>query len=179
MTSLFSRLLFPVLIIALSGSAGCVNLTSSSSEDSGIKIAIGQDSMAINGTPSTLPLQKEALISAFGEPDEVHPLVNTIRVWNDLGIYAYSRPSNSAVHDLSLAFGKENFKFHPKQAFKGRLSVGSTVLRRGQSVKELEAAGFAFDNVVPDMLVKHVGGISVMVSVKGDKMTSASIALPE
>ena len=147
----------------------------------GMKIVLTQESISFDGKNIVFPLTMDALIAELGERDGTHALHNTIRVWNNLGIYSYSRPGTSEVHQVSFAFQFEDFNFCPSNSFTGVVSIGSIYIHENSSLANLQALGFESDPItfLPDRYILEIGEISIYIDMPNNKITSASIALPE
>ena len=109
----------------------------------------------------------ESLTAKLGEPDEIHQLHNTIRVWNDLGIYCYTKPDSSNIHDISFGFSIGDADFHPTQPFAGVISVNIDHIHMGTNKAALKLAGFKPSPYIYKQYTKEIGSISIFVDTVG------------
>lgn len=95
-----------------------------------IQIHFTENSFEINDVPVTLPMSIDALQSIIGVADEnFKGRDNTLYVWSDSGIRAYSKDTKE-VYGLELNYRIKNYKHFPKQAFSGK------ILLNGVDIKE-------------------------------------------
>jgi hypothetical protein len=139
----------------------------------GFRVMIGDAGIKFGDKQLTLPATKAQLVEILGEPDRTVMKVNDILVWDQRGIYAYSKKDRDEIHDISFAFRKQDYDFEPATQFTAPLEVAGTPISAYTTAAELKQAGFVYDLSHE----KIVGGKSVIVDFDGGVM-SLSYSLP-
>lgn len=144
-----------------------------------MQVTIDATSIFIGERSCALPLAIGRLIEILGEPDETHNLANTIRVWNEQGIYCYTKPNTGTVYDISFLFARDKFDFSPTSIFSGTVTIESIQVAEGTSSKELIAQGFVRDHFIPGQLSWVDGPLSVFVDTRNNAISDVSVTLPQ
>ncbi len=124
MTPFLSRL---ILLLSL--------LLSSPSIDAGevvrkyVAVEVRQGAVFVEGTRVTEESTLADYEALLGKADRVTNLKNTIHTYDALGIQLYQAPDAKTIHSISLDFAGRQFKFSPKETFRGVLIVDDQVLR--------------------------------------------------
>ncbi len=85
-----------------------------------ITINLSQNNFNVNNTSLNFPIEIEALEKVLLAPKRtIKKKYNTIYIWDDLGILAYSE-KGKVVESLQLELKKESFDYSPKEIFKGK-----------------------------------------------------------
>lgn len=100
------------------------------SDPSQIKIELGDNRIAINGAPVSIPSHISKLTKLLGKPRKVicqkgKDGVQRINyAWDELGLYCYTR-GGSSVHCIGIHMNKGDFStdFFPAQFFKGTVTI--------------------------------------------------------
>jgi len=171
------------LIAVVIASVGCEKKIAFDPQSvKGMKIVITDDSISFEGREIVLPVTIDALVAELGEPDEAHFLQYTIRVWNKLGFYCYTKPESRDVSDICIGFPFEDFEdfdFYPTNYFTGVVSVGSDHFHKGTSFRNLGASGFTATFPNSYTYTKEIGEISIYIHARDGKITSVAFDLPE
>src|SRR6056297_3636328 len=95
----------PRLAISFFGFLGCslaMLATPAAAEDGeAILIDASGENFAIDGNEFPVGPTVDALVRLWGEPDRIRKGVNHVRIWDDLGIRAYSSPASPSVESLT------------------------------------------------------------------------------
>ena len=139
----------------------------------GFRVTIDDAGIKFGDKQLSLPATKAQLVEILGEPDRTLMKVNDILVWDQRGIYAYSKKNRDEIHDISFAFRKQEYDFDPATQFTAPLDVAGTPIAASTTADELKQAGFVYDLSHEKM----VGGKSVIVEFEGGVL-SLSYSLP-
>lgn len=173
------RAMFPclVLLVALVGcgkpAAKKKASASAPPPPPGFRVTIDDAGIKFGDKQLTLPATKAQLVEILGEPDRTVKKVNDILVWDQRGIYAYSKKDRDEIHDISFALRKQEYDFDPATQFTAPLDVAGTPISASTTAAELKQAGFVYDLSHE----KIVGGKSVIVDFDNGVM-SLSYSLP-
>jgi hypothetical protein len=129
----------------------------------GFRVTIDDAGIKFGDKQLTLPATKAQLVEILGEPDRTVMKVNDILVWDQRGIYAYSKKGGDEIHDISFAFRKQDYDFEPATQFTAPLDVAGMPISAATTADELKQAGFVYDLSHE----KIVGGKSVIVDFDG------------
>jgi hypothetical protein len=126
------------------------------------------------GKEVPFPATRAQLVAALGEPSRTLDKVNRIFVWDQQGVYAYSKLERDEVHDISFAFTKEEYDYAPQSTFAGSIQIGGLQVSKGTPEADLVAGGFAKDG---SYLEKSLGTNVVLIAHEGG-VTSLSFSKP-
>jgi hypothetical protein len=116
-------------------------------------ISIDGDFVTISGKKFSMPIEEKEVIALWGKPDRTADLANRILTWDDLGIYLYIRPKDTAIHALAVAYSKYDLSFWPKKNYTGKLTLDGAEVTAKSTVPALEKAkkGNPFEkSLLPD-----------------------------
>lgn len=151
----------------------------------GTRVELSADGPSINGKVVAFPLTIAEITKLLGPPSRTVPKVNTIRVWDALGIYIYSKPGSPDVDSIAIAINKQRaYDFSPKCTCTGPIFLASVEVsdidtprslnRRlsGVAFKSFDPWGFGWDIHFPTysvgMLVDK-GGLSDTITIRSPK----------
>jgi hypothetical protein len=131
-----------------------------------LAVTITDTSANFAGKEVPFPATRAQLVAALGEPSRTVDKVNKIFVWDQQGIYAYSKTDRDFVHDISFSFAKEEWDYAPQTTFAGTIQLGGSQITKNTTEADLTAAGFQKDDYSFEkslgsniVLVEHEGGI--------------------
>ena len=116
------------------------------------------------GKEVPFPATRAQLVAALGEPSRTVDKVNKIFVWDQRGIYAYSKLDRDFVNDISFSFAKEEWDYAPQTPFAGTIEVGGLRISNGTTEADLTAAGFKKDDYSYE---KSLGANVVSIEYEG------------
>jgi hypothetical protein len=129
-------------------------------------VTISDTAAIFAGTAVPFPATRAQLVAALGEPSRTVDKANKIFVWDQKGIYAYSKTDRDFINDISFSFAKEEWDYAPQSTFSGSIQIGNLTITKDTTEAALVAGGFkkerfSFEkslgtNVV---LVEHEGGV--------------------
>jgi hypothetical protein len=126
------------------------------------------------GKEVPFPATRAQLVAALGEPSRTLDKVNKIFVWDQQGIYAYSKTDRDHIHDISFSFAKEEWDYAPQSTFGGSIQLGGLQITRSTTEAELTAAGFKKDDF---SFEKSLGMNLVLIELEGG-VKSLSFSVP-
>lgn len=104
-----------------------------------INISFQNEEININNTKFTLPIEREKLFAILGQPSRRSPLANTIYTWDDTGVIAYEKPSQSIIFCLAFILDNTTMDdvFTPKLPFKGNLIIDGARINSNSTLEEI------------------------------------------
>lgn len=102
------------------------------------EIKLDETDLYINGTKLTLPVKPDTLVELLGKASRVVPTeVNTIWVWDDLGVLAYQPPNVDVAKSVNIALGPRDYEFWPKKVFQGTLTLDGAPITPGTTMQAI------------------------------------------
>jgi hypothetical protein len=126
------------------------------------------------GKEVPFPATRAQLVAALGEPSRTLDKVNKIFVWDQQGIYAYSKLDRDLIHDISFSFVREEWDYAPQTTFAGSIQIDGLQVTKSTSQADLTAAGFQKDD---SYFEKSLGTNNVLIGHEGG-VTSLSFTVP-
>lgn len=111
-------------------------------DDKAIAVDASGDQVAINGKQFPIGPTVEALVRLWGEPDSIFKGINNIRIWDDLGVRAYSEPGSLSVDSLTFSMKKQDKKHAPENVFSGKIETPKGTLTKDSTSADLKELGF-------------------------------------
>jgi len=127
-------------------------------------VTISDQAANFGGHEVPLPATRGQLVAALGEPSRTIDKVNKIFVWDQQGIYAYSKVDRDVVHDISFSFAKEEWDYAPHATFNGSIQLGGLQISKATTEAELLANGFTKEL----SLEKSLGTNVVVIEYDGE-----------
>jgi hypothetical protein len=121
-------------------------------ESNDMRIDLLPDGCSINGQFLSFPVSIIKMSELLGQPSRVVEKINTIRVWDDAGIYTYSKPGSQEVDSIDIALNRQNeYDFTPRNTFSGVIRLGTCEIRDIDTPRSLnrQLRDFAFTSLDP------------------------------
>ena len=118
-----------------------------------IEVAILGSNIVIEGKAFTLPCSLHEITDLLGPGDRVSKLHNWITTWDNFGLIAYCKPETTKVISVAICLAKKDYKFSPKKAFRGKLSVDGAEITAASRVREVNQAkkGVRLETKIPGL----------------------------
>jgi len=111
-------------------------------DDHSIVVDASGEKFSINGTQFLPRPSVDDLVELWGPPDRLEKLANDIRIWDELGVRAYSNRGGFSVDSLAFTMRKQDRKLAAKSAFAGTIRVPEGALTNQSTLADLERLGF-------------------------------------
>jgi hypothetical protein len=145
-------------------------------------VVVSKDSLEIRGKPVAFPCSRAELSAALGEPSRVLSKINTILVWDELGIVGYVKPPGDEVEEILVAFRPRDFEFWPQKLFAGDVLIEGVTFNGEMTRADLSGLGFKQSTSLRMYWSKPVGTGGVLVAgvdEQGEMVSDISIAAPK
>lgn len=107
-----------------------------------VVVTIGDEKSSINGVEFLLAPSLKDVIELLGPPDRIKKLANDIRIWDDLGIVAYSAPGTTEIDSLTFTMTKQDQELTAKRVFSGQINLPMGPINRNSKMEDLKKLGF-------------------------------------
>lgn len=160
-----------------------------------VPVSLSPDGASINGKSVAFPLTVADITAVLGPPSRVVAKINTIHVWDAVGIYTYSKPGRQEVDSIVLSINKQHeYEFSPKNVFSGPIYLASIEVRDIDTPRSLNRRlkGVAFTSLDPWSPVWDIhfptysvgmsvdnGGLSDTIIIQGPRVDQADDGKPE
>lgn len=141
------------------------------------KIVLRNGMITVNGRELSLPTTLPACKTIFGEPTRSLAKLNTIHVWDDVGIYCYANPTDQKVNEFVLAFQHEDFDFGPLHLFPGTLSIDGVTVPRSFTTAfiagmngKLSGPKFTRHALLPFLWERQDAGVKTTLKVSNEDL---------
>jgi hypothetical protein len=139
------------------------------------EIVLHKGIITVNGQELVLPTTLSACKSIFGEPTRSVAKLNTIYVWDELGIYCLMKPADQQVIEFVLAAEHESRSFAPIRPFTGLLRVDGVTIPMDFSTRsiteintKLNGQKFTPDDTLPFLWKRTDGTIDTTLEFSDD-----------
>lgn len=96
---------------------------------SSMRFEFAASGAAYNGIPLRFPLTIQRLAELWGRPSRVVEGENFIHVWDDLGLYAYSKSKAGEISSFSILLNRtKSYAFTPLAVYPGVVEIASVPL---------------------------------------------------
>jgi hypothetical protein len=124
-----------------------------------VEVAVDGRSVKINGTTLALPPSRADLVKLLGKPTRVTKLRTTLITWDEHGLYATESPRSGKIEAISVALGRRDYEYWPKQTFRGTARVDGARVTAQSTVAEInrqkQGKPFARDRIIIDSWTIH------------------------
>lgn len=137
-----------------------------------MRIELNPDGAIINGRAVAFPLTVAEMTAILGPPSRTVAIVNTIRVWDAVGIYTYSKPGSQEVDSIAIAINRQHeYDFSPKKVYGGPIILAFMEVRDIDTPRSLNRRlkGIAFKNFDPWGLLWDIHFPTYSVGMSVDK----------
>jgi hypothetical protein len=107
-----------------------------------LDVRVDGKSLSIGSKKVPVPGDRKALVEVLGPPSRVVEKVNTLLVWDELGLLAYERPKGGPVIQVTIAVGdlSRSIDFWPRKRFNGTLSLDGAPVTASSSIDAINRA---------------------------------------
>ena len=89
-------------------------------------LELSESGFVLNKTKINLPTTVDTLAPLLGKPSRVLAKVNTIHVWDERGIFTYSKPGSTIIDSIAICLNpNDGLDYYPTNQFFGSLTLGN------------------------------------------------------
>lgn len=107
-----------------------------------VVVTLDEEGSSINDVGFLLTPSVNAVVQLWGNPDRVKNLANDIRIWDSLGIRAYSAPGTTFVDSLTFTMQKQESELSAREIFTGQVNLEEGSITQKSTVNDLKKLGF-------------------------------------
>jgi hypothetical protein len=135
--------------------------TAQSSKTKQHPIEISKGTIIINGKTFISPNIKE-VSQTLGKADRVFNKINTIHVWDKLGILGYVKPGENTVSSFTIELINQDFEFSPNDSYSNDINVNSFKINQKSTESDLKKAGLNQDPTMDFIFSEESSNYSVI-----------------
>jgi len=137
---------FTLLIILTLSITSCDNQNKSPKIEQR-HLSISNGTFVVDGEQLLLPTL-EKVFKILGKPNRVYKKINTIYVWDQLGILGYTKPGDNTIFSITIELVNRDFEFSPKNSYLKDVIINSHSITHKSNRSDLKKSQLIQDKMM-------------------------------